>query len=348
MNEDFTNGVSTFDLVLISKDILGVQELDSPYKKIAADANNSGGISAIDLIEIRKAILGISTEFKNNTSWRFVDADYVFQNTRNPWAEAFPEVKNFNNVTLGQLQSDFIAVKIGDVNESVIANSRLAEGRTIAGTFTLDVKDQTLVAGNEYEVAFTAKDLAQIQGYQFTLNHTNAVDFVDMKYGVATEENFGFTKLDSRAITTSWNGEVAEGALFTVVIRANADAQLRDVLSVSSRFTQAEAYNTANETLDVAIAFNGEIAAANDFRLYQNTPNPFKGETLIGFDLPEAAQGTLTVFDINGKALQVVRRNFDKGYNQVTFKSDQLPAGVLSYTLETDGFAKSMKMIVID
>ncbi len=39
------NGVSTFDLVLISKHILGVQTLNSPYKMIAADVNSSTTIT---------------------------------------------------------------------------------------------------------------------------------------------------------------------------------------------------------------------------------------------------------------------------------------------------------------
>ncbi|MBK9014610.1 MAG: proprotein convertase P-domain-containing protein [Saprospiraceae bacterium] len=68
------NGVSTFDLVLISKHILGVAPLGSPYKVIAADANKSNSVTTFDLVEIRKLILFINSDFPNNTSWRFVDA----------------------------------------------------------------------------------------------------------------------------------------------------------------------------------------------------------------------------------------------------------------------------------
>ena len=51
LNADYLNGVSTFDLVLISKHILGVQPLDTPYKMIAADVNNSKSITTLDLIQ---------------------------------------------------------------------------------------------------------------------------------------------------------------------------------------------------------------------------------------------------------------------------------------------------------
>ena len=78
-NDNHNNGVSTLDILLIAKHILSIGPLDSPYKMIAADVNNSGSISAFDMIEIRKLILYINTEFPNNSSWRFVDASYSFQ-----------------------------------------------------------------------------------------------------------------------------------------------------------------------------------------------------------------------------------------------------------------------------
>ncbi|MBK9582106.1 MAG: hypothetical protein IPO48_09480 [Saprospiraceae bacterium] len=41
-NSDFLNGVSTLDLVMIQRHILGLHALDSNYKMIAADANKDG------------------------------------------------------------------------------------------------------------------------------------------------------------------------------------------------------------------------------------------------------------------------------------------------------------------
>ncbi|MBK8425771.1 MAG: hypothetical protein IPL27_07220 [Lewinellaceae bacterium] len=78
------NGVSTYDLVLIAKHILGLEPLTTPYKMIAADANRSGSITSFDIVEFRKLILGIYDELPNNTSWRFVDKTYSFPNPANP------------------------------------------------------------------------------------------------------------------------------------------------------------------------------------------------------------------------------------------------------------------------
>ena len=77
-NDDWLNGVSTFDLTLIDKHILGVEYLNSPYKIIAADVNKSNTVTTYDMVELRKLILGIYTEIPGNTSWRFVDKDHIF------------------------------------------------------------------------------------------------------------------------------------------------------------------------------------------------------------------------------------------------------------------------------
>ena len=117
LDENPLAGVSTFDIVLLTQHILGIQNLNSPYKLIAADANNSGSISTLDIVDIRKLILGINSNFTNNTSFRFVDADYVFENEENPFLEGFPELVNINNLN-SNTEANFIAIKIGDLNGS--------------------------------------------------------------------------------------------------------------------------------------------------------------------------------------------------------------------------------------
>ena len=108
------NGVSTFDLTLISKHILGSQRLDSPYKMIAADVNNSKSISVSDVIELRRLILNINSRFRNNTSWRFIAADYQFPDPQNPWQTPIPETIQVDGSNVQNL--DFVAIKIGDTS----------------------------------------------------------------------------------------------------------------------------------------------------------------------------------------------------------------------------------------
>ena len=57
---NYLNGVTTFDLVLISQHILGTNLFDSPYKWIAADANKSNSITTLDIVKLRALILHLS------------------------------------------------------------------------------------------------------------------------------------------------------------------------------------------------------------------------------------------------------------------------------------------------
>ena len=341
------NGVSTFDLVLISKHILGIQLLDSPYKMIAADVNNSSSISTMDIIQLRKLILCIYTEFPSNTSWRFVDEAYTFPGG-NPFTATFPEVVSINNIAQNEI-ADFVAVKVGDVNGSAAANLASVEERTLNGVFAFNVAEQAVVAGTQVTVDFTAADIAKVSGYQATLTFDQSVlSLNDIVYNVATEENFGTVFVNEGVITTSWNGEANNNdVLFSLVFDVKANANLSNLLGVSSRYTKAEAYVDGNVT-DVAINFtNGTVEVAG-FEVYQNTPNPFKGETVIGYNLPADAQVTLTVQDVTGKTLKVISNDGVKGYNTVTLSSKDLAtSGVLYYTVSTDEFTATKKMVVV-
>ena len=193
-DDDHLNGVTTYDLVLVTKHILGVTLLDSPYKLIAADANKSNTVTTFDLVQIRKLILYINDQYPSNTSWRFVDKDYVFPNTLNPWQDIFPEVANFNNVNLDILDADFVAVKIGDVNGSAATNfvGGGNDDRNMVGSLVFDVEDMGLETGETYTVDFKATDF-DVQGYQFTLNFDQSkVEFIEVAPAIAGAENLWY------------------------------------------------------------------------------------------------------------------------------------------------------------
>ena len=149
---------------------------------------------------------------------------------------------------------------------------------------------------------------------------------------------------------TSWNDEATSGGvLLSLVIRANTHVSLSEVLGVSSAYTVAEAYKQHDGITELAINFGTGAVATAGFELYQNTPNPFKGETRIGFNLPEAADATISIQDVTGKVLCVTRVQAVKGYNMVTLNSNDVGAvGVLSYTVTTADFNATKQMIIVE
>ncbi|MBK7410627.1 MAG: T9SS type A sorting domain-containing protein [Saprospirales bacterium] len=100
--------------------------------------------------------------------------------------------------------------------------------------------------------------------------------------------------------------------------------------------------------MSIGMTFNGTDATG--FALYQNVPNPFKGETVIGFTLPEASTATLTVMDVSGKVLATVAGEYAKGYNEVRLGSGEtsFATGVLYYQLDTPTHSATKKMVIIE
>lgn len=351
------NGVSTFDLVLMSKHVLGTQPLGSPYQMIAADVNNSKKITSLDAIQLRRLILNIDTKFANNASWRFVPRDYEFPDPTSPWTPAFPEVININDLQGALENQDFVAVKIGDLNGNSVTNLQEVESRSIAGRFLFQVEDTEMTAGESYRIDFRAGDLSAIQGYQMTLQlDTELASLQDMDYGIGKEWNFGTRLVREGFITTSWNYSGEEAAaypadqvLFSLMVQAKRNSKISEVLTISNRLTVAEAYDSDDELLDVGIDFGtGQVEAAG-IELYQNVPNPFRENTAIGFYLPEDAEVSFRIYDISGRTLQLIRGEFARGQNQIQLNRKDLGAsGMLYYTMTVGDYTASRKMMVME
>jgi hypothetical protein len=351
MNSDYTltptkddnplNGVTTYDLVLISKHILGLEPLTTPYKMIAADANRSGSITTFDIVEFRKLILGIYDDLPANTSWRFVDKTFSFPNPANPFQSQFPENISVQNVQANQLAEDFVGVKVGDVNGTVTPNSLVSVDDRTSATMLFDVEDRTVKAGEVFTVNF--KGAERVQGYQFTMNF-NSLQVVDVVPGTDMKlDNFA---VFADAITTSVDGNANE---FAVTFRATKAGRISQMLGVSSRITKAEGYSLTNDRLDIAFRFNGAVGSVISgvgFELYQNQPNPFVNKTFIGFHLPEATAATLRIFDETGRMIFTQNGDFAKGYNTFAIDRQLLnTTGVLYYTVETTTDSATKKMI---
>lgn len=117
-NDNPSQGVTTFDIAIITRHILDITPLSTPYKMVAADVNNDGEIDAQDVLLIRRIVLRQIEAFPNNTSWRFIPKNYVFLDTKNPFSGAIPNELIFNGLNESILNADFYAIKVGDVNES--------------------------------------------------------------------------------------------------------------------------------------------------------------------------------------------------------------------------------------
>ncbi len=106
------NGVSTLDIVLIQRHILGIEPFQDPAKLIASDVTNDTNITALDLVEVRKLILGIYDDLPRSPSWKYFNSSVSV----NDWVINSDTDLKFSKEEFPLQSLEIIGVKIGDVN----------------------------------------------------------------------------------------------------------------------------------------------------------------------------------------------------------------------------------------
>lgn len=356
-NEHPLNGVTTLDLAYISRHILNLQPLNSPYKMIAADINRSGTITTLDIVAVRRLILGISDTFVNNQSWRFVPKSYVFPNPANPFEgpDTIPE-----HIILDAQSSyfythglHFIGIKVGDVDNSVrlSLSDTPAEDRSERPASLLATTNPTLVKGSEYEVHFKSMD--QLTALQFTLAFPG-LELIEVIPGQGMDSDHFAVFSDKKTLTCAWNttGIAAIQPEFSLRFRADRSGKISEILQLTEQITPILAWQqpfSTPQTVDLRFPTEHADAAAGHLVLYHSTPNPFQTATNIGFELPEADQVTLTVLDATGKVLYRTSDLLSEGYHSLSLSGALFPtSGIFFYRIETSCEAKTARLERLD
>ena len=346
------NGVSTLDMVFINQHILGIKNLDSPYKIIAADANRSGSVSTLDQVFIRRVILGIDTAFFNNTSWRFIPEDFEFSNDTDPFLDDFPEEYQIDALS-SDTSINFTAVKVGDVNGSASGDlflGELEEREGVAPT-AIRVEDQMLTAGAVYDFYFEAKD-ADLSGFQFTLDFDpNLLEFLAV---LPTQQigpdHFGLQRVSEGKIAISWAMMGSELATFDLRFRAKGEALLSQLLQINSDIIRAEAYKLEDLTnlalLKPVLHFEAPTSTAV-FQVLQNQPNPFRHQTQIAYILPEDGTVELAIYSVEGRLQKRMEQASMKGLNHIQIDKSTLGKGGVYYYHLVFGTQKVVKKMVL-
>lgn len=84
------------------------------------------------------------------------------------------------------------------------------------------------------------------------------------------------------------------------------------------------------------------------FLLHNAVPNPFNPATEIKFDLPDAGNVKLTVFNSLGRQIAVLKDEWmPAGWHSITFDAQNNASGIYFYNLEAEGFSQTKKMLLI-
>lgn len=92
---------------------------------------------------------------------------------------------------------------------------------------------------------------------------------------------------------------------------------------------------------------------AEDYRLYQNYPNPFNPTTKIMYYIPKRTKISLSIYDPLGREIRLLDYGLkNSGYHTLTWDSKdnygkKVSAGIYLYQLQTEGYIKNNKMVLI-
>lgn len=363
-----SNGVSTIDIILISRHLIGLLPITNPYKLIAGDVDNNQRVNTFDILAIQRTILFIDTAFIHSPSWRFIDADYTFDDPTDPFASPFPEIILINNLQQDMLDANFVGVKIGDINGDAdpFATADAAVSRELKEPLVFGAADYEFEAGETFSVPLTIEQFNDLLGFQFTLSFDEAaLAFESMTFPEGdgelslNENNFGQKFVEEGLITASWYNALGQSIMedekmMTMTFTAKESGRLSDYLDFDSQLTPAEAYQYGVGVVDVRLDYSTSETTESlswDVEQIRNYPNPFVEETVLSIPVEIAQELQLKIFDANGRLVAAWTENVEAGVQEILIDAQelQLSGGLYFYQVAKGGMVihqgKMMKMM---
>ncbi|HMQ68252.1 MAG TPA: T9SS type A sorting domain-containing protein [Ignavibacteria bacterium] len=86
----------------------------------------------------------------------------------------------------------------------------------------------------------------------------------------------------------------------------------------------------------------------SSYELSQNYPNPFNPETNINFSIPLSSDVKLSVYNVSGQEVaSLVNERLDAGTYKVDWNAVNFTSGIYYYTIRTENFVQTRKMLLI-
>ncbi len=315
------NGVSTLDIVIIQRHILGIKPLETSYQLIAADANNSEQITSSDLLDIRRLILGLADRFTDNTSWRFVDAEQTFLDPNDPWSSGIDET--YAIALLDQFMwIDFVGVKTGDVNGSVMAFNGETEVRSNEDIY---IKYEKVVD----QLSFKVTEDLSMAGLQYSM-FVGDVDLVDLECSLA-----GFNDSNVSLVDGILRVSYAPEALVSL-----KEGEQLFSFKFSEKLKDVDLVNKLNAELyegDDLVIRNIKLEEAKLSTGLKNYPNPWTNNTTIEFESDTNQEVALSFYNNSGQLEFKTQVSLVAGINKIKINKELFNAGgVKNYRLVLD------------
>jgi hypothetical protein len=366
------NGVSTLDLVRITRHILTIEQLENPYYWIAADANNSGAITTQDVIKVRKIVLGLEQSFNPVPSWRFMPLYYLHNQwnfvanfnvnpfsaelnyadgTTRKYLSAGSTPSYLDRLDIVQYNEDieesetwsFVMIKTGDVNGSATIESTPPPNDN---TVLQEEPHACLEQSQTAAINIIAEDNTPVSGYQLAL-------FVDPDYleitgvnkgGISpfSQDYFNLEELATGKIKALWYDELAGGnisiaqpkSLFQIYVKAKDQVcHIEQVLMIDTSAMVSAFYDEDGHELTPGLSVTLTPQTIRN-QLFTIYPNPATNEIYFEFKVnDQPAQLNISVQDQYSNLIQHNQQYQPGTYTYTFSNTGALQNGLLSYSV---------------
>ena len=215
-------------------------------------------------------------------------------------------------------------------------------------TFNLtSIKDalECVNAGSLQTLSVTSVDCATLPVSLLNLSATPKDNSILLTWSTASEINNKGFEIQRRTETGNWSA-------LGFVNGAGSSSNTHNYNYSDDKLSSGKYYYRLKQIdIDGRFEFSPVLSAviggSQKFSLDQNFPNPFRGETIVRFTLPERANVKLMVFDMHGRMVKtLVSGSREKGTHAITVNSTTLTCGLYYYKLETENFSAVKKMTI--
>lgn len=337
-NNKLMAGVSTLDLVIIQRHILGLEPFKSPHQYIAADIDNNKKVSASDLVELKKNILGIKNGFKNNQSWRFNQKAFDIK-IENPFEIKEKIEYSFISNQLEEL--DFTAIKIGDLSSITYLNETEPRSKN-----ELELKYHLVNKDGKILFEVFGSTISDIYGFEFNINLENAfiIDIISETLKLNMDDysvNGGNLKI-SKVFDIPFSVNNNE-LLFSLVL-GETFSNLSNISFVGEFYV-----NEKLITLPLSLKnLNG--IKENGIMVTSIHPNPFQSTTNVHFEVNNETNIVLQIFDQNGRLLSKKEYVVSNTDNQIVLNQTffQMNSGIYYLQVISNNANQVYKLISVN
>ncbi len=288
------------------------------------DINLDGCVNVIDVVLLVDFVL-------NQTGWD----DYEF------WAGDKDDNGSLNGADL-LLLVDYIlnnptctgVSQRADSNSFITFNHMESLSRGISDITEIILSTENEVRAAHFEFEFQGLDILEVYMVD---------EFTDMSLDWTTRG-------DTLAILFyGAEGQAIQQGSHTVVLIESSGALGRDT-SANIGYFSGEYASDADHLYMITLGDEGQQTQfiPNRFALHQPYPNPFNPVTTISFDLPEEAMVNLSVYNLNGELVTVLKSGLEfAGSYEIKWEAKNLSSGLYFIRLSSGDYVKIHKVLLL-